>query len=98
MQVSDNGLPIHTDARAAIRPRIFLEGNFFVDIQPGTPNTPKLGDGDTIPIQQTRTPVQLDQILGALQADTRSNLSVLLQEYSHALQPPGSTGFNASIP
>jgi phospholipid/cholesterol/gamma-HCH transport system substrate-binding protein len=98
MEVSDNGLPIHTDARAAIRPRIFLEGNFFVDIQPGTPNTPKLGDGDTIPIQQTHTPVQLDQILGALQADTRSNLSILLQEYAHALQPPGATGFNASIP
>jgi ABC-type transporter Mla subunit MlaD len=98
MELTDNGLPIHTDARAAIRPRIFLEGNFFVDIQPGSPNTPKMGDGDTIPIQNTRSPVQLDQILGALQADTRHNLQILLQEYSHALQPPGSTGYDASIP
>ena len=31
----DNGLPIHKDATFAIRPRIFLEGNFFVDVQPG---------------------------------------------------------------
>ena len=50
-----------------IRPRIFLEGNFFVDLKPGTPAAPTLDDGDTIPITQTSTPVQLDQILTALQ-------------------------------
>ena len=98
MEIQDKGLPIYTDATASIRPRIFLEGNFFVDIQPGTPNAPKLGDGDTIPVQNTRTPVQLDQILGALQSDTRHNLQILLQEYSAALQPPGATGYDASIP
>ena len=98
MEIQDKGLPIHTDATAAIRPRIFLEGNFFVDIHPGTPSAPKLGDGDTIRIQNTRTPVQLDQILTSLQSDTRHNLQVLLEEYSAALQPPGSTGYDASIP
>jgi phospholipid/cholesterol/gamma-HCH transport system substrate-binding protein len=98
MEVNDNGLPIHTDATAAIRPRIFLEGNFFVDIHPGTPSAPKLGDGDTISIQNTKTPVQLDQILTSLQSDTRHNLQILLKEYATALQPPGSTGYNASIP
>jgi hypothetical protein len=30
-------LPIHKDATLKIRPRIFLEGNFFVDVRPGTP-------------------------------------------------------------
>src|SRR4051794_18463644 len=98
MEIDDKGLPIHTDATAAIRPRIFLEGNFFVDIQPGTPAAPKLGDGDTISIQNTRAPVQLVQILTSLQSGTRQNLKVLLDEYSRALQPPGSTGYNASIP
>ena len=37
MTVGKAGRPIHDDARAKIRPRIFLEGNFFVDIEPGTP-------------------------------------------------------------
>jgi ABC-type transporter Mla subunit MlaD len=39
MAITDNGLPLHKDAEAKIRPRIFLEGNFFVDLggQPGTP-------------------------------------------------------------
>ena len=35
MEIEDKGLPIHEDAELKIRPRIFLEGNFFVDLQPG---------------------------------------------------------------
>jgi phospholipid/cholesterol/gamma-HCH transport system substrate-binding protein len=74
MEIDSKGLPIHKDATIKIRPRIFLEGNFFVDIAPGTPSAPTIDDGDTIPITQTATPVQLDQVLTALQSDTRSSL------------------------
>jgi phospholipid/cholesterol/gamma-HCH transport system substrate-binding protein len=74
MDVTSKGLPIHKDATFKIRPRIFLEGNFFVDVTPGTPSAPTIADGDTIPITQTATPVQLDQVLSALQSDTRTNL------------------------
>ena len=35
MELDKTGLPIKADARAKIRPRIFLEGNWFVDITPG---------------------------------------------------------------
>ena len=35
--VDEEGRPLHEDAQAEIRPRIFLEGNFFVDVQPGQP-------------------------------------------------------------
>ena len=35
--VDGSGRPIHDDAFAAIRPRIFLEGNFFVELDPGSP-------------------------------------------------------------
>ena len=38
-----------------IRPRIFLEGNFFVDLKPGTPDAPASSTtGDTIPIDPDR--------------------------------------------
>src|SRR3954449_11920748 len=70
MEIDKKGLPIHKDATLKIRPRIFLEGNFFVDLKPGTPGAPTLGDGDTLPIAQASTPVQLDQVLTALQSDT----------------------------
>src|SRR3712207_3915177 len=42
MQIDDRGLPLHADATAKIRPRIFLEGNFFVDLTAGTPSAPVL--------------------------------------------------------
>src|SRR5215217_2008038 len=74
LRIDKMGRPIHKDATAAIRPNVFLEGNQFVDLHPGTPTAPVLGDGDVIPDSQTTTPVQLDQILTTLQSDTRRNL------------------------
>jgi virulence factor Mce-like protein len=85
MEVDDKGLPIHKDATARIRPRIFLEGNFFVDLQPGTPATPTIDDGDTLPVSQTAAPVQLDQVLTALQQDTRNDLKRVVKSLATAL-------------
>src|SRR3954469_1741672 len=85
MTIEDKGLPIFKDAEMKVRPRIFLEGNFFVDIQPGTPGSPEVKDGGTVPITQTSGPVQLDQVLTALQSDTRKELQVLVQGYGDAL-------------
>ena len=42
MEIDEKGLPIHKDATLKIRPRIFLEGNFFVDLKPGSPSSPTL--------------------------------------------------------
>jgi ABC-type transporter Mla subunit MlaD len=85
MELKKDALPIHKDATMKIRPRIFLEGNYFVDIRPGTPSSPTLGDGDRIPITQTATPVQLDQILDALDENTRQGLKDVLNGYGTAL-------------
>jgi phospholipid/cholesterol/gamma-HCH transport system substrate-binding protein len=98
MTVGKAGRPIHEDARAKIRPRIFLEGNFFVDIEPGTPGAAEIQDGQTIPINQTSVPVQFDQLLTSLQSDTREDLKTLLDEYGKALDKGGAEGFNRSIP
>ena len=86
MEIDKAGLPIHKDATMKIRPRIFLEGNFFVDLSPGTPGSAVLEDGDTIRVTQTSTPVQFYDLLTALQADTREDLQTLLVEYGEALQ------------
>jgi ABC-type transporter Mla subunit MlaD len=79
------GRPLFKDAQVKVRPRIFLEGNFFVDIQPGTPGQPEIEDGGTIPISQTSGPIQLDQVLTTLQADTRKDLQTLIRGYGDAL-------------
>ena len=81
MEIANGGLPIHTDATVKIRPRIFLEGNWFVELQPGSPSAPTVSSGYTIPITQTSDPVQLDQVLDALNTDTRANLQTFLIDY-----------------
>ncbi|MFN8163091.1 MAG: MlaD family protein [Solirubrobacterales bacterium] len=83
--VDGAGRPIHDDASAAIRPRIFLEGNFFIELDPGSPSAPELGSGGTIPISHTSTAVQLDEVLTALQSPVRADLSRLLESYGTAL-------------
>ena len=97
MTIDDQGLPLHTDATFAIRPRTFLEGNFFVDVSPGTPEAPKAPDGHTFPVQQGIQAVQLDQVLTSLQSDTRRNLQTLLAQYGTAVKR-GGPAYNRSIP
>ena len=101
MEIQKIGWPIHEDAEIKIRPRIFLEGNFFIDVHPGSPASPILPeDGSAvIPINQTAVPVQFGQLLTTLQGDTRENLRTLLAEFSiNALKGDGAKGFNRSIP
>jgi virulence factor Mce-like protein len=98
MEVKDNALPLHTDAEAKIRTRIFLEGNFFVDIRPGTPGAPILADGDPIPMKQTYSPVQLGDVLRVLKSDVRGDLRTLLSEFSlKGLGGGGAEAFNNTI-
>jgi phospholipid/cholesterol/gamma-HCH transport system substrate-binding protein len=97
MEIKEKGLPIHEDASVQVRTRIFLEGNFFVDLKPGSPSAAEMDDGGTIPIQRTAAPVQFGQLLTALQSDTREDLKVFLREYSKGLEGKGARGFNQSI-
>jgi virulence factor Mce-like protein len=96
MQIDGNGLPIHQDATFSIRPRIFLEGNFFVDVSPGSPSAPVASDGYTFPIQQGTEPVQIDQVLTSLQSDTRHNLQILLKQFGTAVKQ-GGPAYNRSV-
>lgn len=85
IELRDEGLPVHRDARLKIRSRLFLEGNFFVDLAPGSPSAADIDAGDTIPLAQTSSPVQLDEVLSALDGDTREGLQDLLDGYGGAL-------------
>ncbi|HKF79889.1 MAG TPA: MlaD family protein [Thermoleophilaceae bacterium] len=95
MELKKAALPIHEDASLKVRPRIFLEGNYFVDLRPGSPSSPALGDGEKVlPVRQTASSVSLSEILGALQSDVRTDLQTLLREYSRGLSRGGAEAFN----
>jgi phospholipid/cholesterol/gamma-HCH transport system substrate-binding protein len=89
LELTDDALPIKQDATMELRPRLFLEGNLFVDLHPGSPSAPELKSGGTIPIAQTSTSVQLDQVLTTLQAPVRSDLQTFLIEFGSALDKYG---------
>jgi hypothetical protein len=63
-----------------------------VDVEPGTPTAPEIESGHTIPISQTASPVQLDEVLTSLQKDTRSDLQRLLRGYGEALAGEPKSG------
>jgi phospholipid/cholesterol/gamma-HCH transport system substrate-binding protein len=99
MELTEDALPIRDDARAQIRSRIFLEGNFFVDVEPGSPSSGELEDGSTLPITQTASTVTLPEILDVLDSDVRTDLQTFLHEYGTvALRGGGAKAFNRAIP
>ena len=96
--ITDRGRPIYADAAAKIRPRIFLEGNFFVEVAPGTPRAGELDEDATIPASRTGNPVQFDQVLQALNSDTRNDLRQVFVEVGKAQDAGGAKAFNRSLP
>ena len=94
--VAEEGRPIHEDAFAQIRPRIFLEGNFFIELDPGSPSAPEMDSGDTIPVTHTSTAVQLDEILTALQSPVRADLGRVLGGFGTALNHAPTAAENAT--
>jgi phospholipid/cholesterol/gamma-HCH transport system substrate-binding protein len=69
---------IHDDASLLLRPRTGLQ-DITVEVDAGSPDSPAVEDGDTIPVSQTQPNVQPDQILATLDGDTQAYLKLLLQ-------------------
>jgi phospholipid/cholesterol/gamma-HCH transport system substrate-binding protein len=91
IELSDEALPIHRDATMRVRPRLFLEGNYFIELETGSPSAPALEEGETIPYANTSAPVQLDEVLTSLQSNVRKDLQVALDELGGALVREGGT-------
>lgn len=97
MEIEDNGRPVREDATMKVRPRLFLEGNFYVDLKPGTPSAEELEDGGLIPVSQTAAPVQLDNLLTSLQSDTRRSLQKTFIGFGEALDSEPTPEENADL-
>jgi phospholipid/cholesterol/gamma-HCH transport system substrate-binding protein len=69
---------VYPDATMLLRPKTGLK-DMVVEMDPGNPSAGKpVKDGTTIPVQNTLPDVNLDEILGALDTDTRAYLRLLL--------------------
>jgi virulence factor Mce-like protein len=94
MQVQGTYLPIYRDTKATVRPRNLL-GVTVVEIDRGTEASGELTEGETIPLINTLTPVQVDEVLNAFDADTRSRLQIILNALGEATAQRGQD-FNMS--
>jgi phospholipid/cholesterol/gamma-HCH transport system substrate-binding protein len=68
---------IRSDATMLLRPRTGLQ-DMVVELDPGSEGEP-VADGATIPVTQTESQVQSDQVLASLDGDTRAYLQLLLE-------------------
>jgi phospholipid/cholesterol/gamma-HCH transport system substrate-binding protein len=98
MELSERARPVHRDATARIRPRVFLEGGFLVELRPGSPSAPELGDEGTIPLPQTAVPVQFHHLLSTFDRPARENMTGILDTFARGLDEGGADGLKALAP
>jgi phospholipid/cholesterol/gamma-HCH transport system substrate-binding protein len=81
---------IHTDATALLRPKTGLK-DMFIEVDPGSKKAPIAKQGFTIPVSNTNPDVDVDEILGSLDADSRSYLGLLVNGAGQGLKGKGGT-------
>jgi phospholipid/cholesterol/gamma-HCH transport system substrate-binding protein len=90
LQIDPHLLPrIYSDARATLVPRTPLM-DMYIDLSAGGPPSRPLPSGATLPLAQTRTPVAPDELLSALDADTRTWLQSLIVNFDVGLAGRGT--------
>ena len=77
--------PIHENARAILRLKTIL-GETYVQLTPGTPNSPAVPDGGLLPRGQVTNAVQLSDIFDALDPKTRAAFRSWQQQLAKAIQ------------
>jgi phospholipid/cholesterol/gamma-HCH transport system substrate-binding protein len=70
LEIERKFLPVHKDATALLRPRTGLK-DMFVELDPGSPQAGEMDEGDRIPVENSATDIDLDEILSSLDRDTR---------------------------
>jgi phospholipid/cholesterol/gamma-HCH transport system substrate-binding protein len=80
-------LDLKTDTTALLRPRTGLK-DMFIELEPGHRGEP-LKENDTIPVANTAPDVDPDEILSALDSDTRSYLQLLINGAGKGLDGNG---------
>jgi phospholipid/cholesterol/gamma-HCH transport system substrate-binding protein len=85
IQMQKKFAPLHQDARAILREKTIL-GETYVELTPGTPNSPPVPDGGLLSRGQVQTAVQLDQVFDALDPKTRAAFRQWQQELARALR------------
>jgi phospholipid/cholesterol/gamma-HCH transport system substrate-binding protein len=93
MDIDREFLPVYRDATILLRPKTGLK-DMFLELNPGTDYEPnsredEFQNGDTIQLANTAPDTNVDEILAALDGDTRAYLRVLLTQGGQGLKDRG---------
>jgi phospholipid/cholesterol/gamma-HCH transport system substrate-binding protein len=80
---------LHQDATALLRPKTGLK-DMFIEVEPGQDKSPMLQAGDHIPITNTAPDINPDEVLSALDTDTRAYLQLLINGAGKGLANNGN--------
>ncbi len=84
LDIDQRYAPIYRDATVLLQERTPLK-DMYLSLDPGTVSAGRVPDGGTLAAASTEPVVDVDQILGSLDADTRTYLELLLAGGSQAL-------------
>ena len=85
IQLNNKYAPIHRNATAILREKTLL-GETYVQLTPGSRNSPPLADGGTLPTSQVVPAVQLDEIFNTFDPQTRAAFRSWQQELATAIK------------
>ena len=88
LQVHAEHAPLFRDARAMVKSKNLL-GETYVELSRGSRDAGPLPEGGRIDLDHTLVPVELDQVLSVLDADTRQRLVLLIDELGESVQGRG---------
>jgi len=88
LKLEEDSVPVYRDASVLLRPKTGLK-DMVAELTPGTKAAGALDDGARIPIGQTLPDVNLDEVLSALDGDTRDYLVMLLSGGAEGLKGNG---------
>jgi virulence factor Mce-like protein len=87
MRVKQDGFKLHRDAHAALYWRTLLARNMYIELTPGSNDLPDLG-GATIPLRNTETQVEFDQLLDSYDEDGRAGVQTFFRQGDKTLDGP----------
>jgi phospholipid/cholesterol/gamma-HCH transport system substrate-binding protein len=93
MDIDRKFLPVYRDATILLRPKTGLK-DMFLELNPGTDYDPnsredEFQNGDTVPLANTAPDTNVDEVLAALDGDTRAYLRLLLTQGGQGLKDRG---------
>ena len=95
IQLNPDVAPLHADARAILRQKTLL-GETYVELTPGTRNSPKIKENGWLANSQIHPAVQLDEIFQALDPVTRKAFQNWQQDLAKGIRGHGQD-FNDAL-